>query len=1321
MANVKNFGLIGTGSTVQLGKAGPQVVASGGGFYFKNAAQTLDASIEAASLVASTGNVSLTTGNLVLSNAGVITLGQSGNLSSAAAGVYQFSGTGALIVPSGTTAQEPAASATTGGFRYNSTNSTMEYSNGTTWTTIATGGTAVTAVSVASANGFAGTSSGGTTPALTLTTSISGLLAGKSGALAAAVSGTDIKTVGGNSIIGSGDVGTISVAYGGTGATTLSGYVFGNGTGALTASSTIPTSALSGKIDLTSQVSGILPAANGGTGVANSSTITLGGNIVTGGAFTTSPANALTLTTTGDTNVTFPTSGTLATVGNTVASVSGTTNQITTSASTGALVLSIPTAFVAPGTVEVTTSLKIDGNTAGAFLFSDASSNVASTSAALNGQLLIGSTSGNPVAATLTAGTGVSITNAPGSITIANTGVTSVTAASTTSGLTISNPTVTTTGTIDFALSNELVGLDALSSESQTGFVVRTAAGTYTSSGAITGTAGDITVVNGSGVAGNPTIDLATVTQGSSGNFNKFAVDTKGRVVSNTAVVQGDLTGLLGTYYLPEAGGTMSGSINMGSNQINSLAAPTAATDAANKAYVDAAVAGLTWKTAVQVATTSAGTLATSFAAGSVVDGYTLSLNDRILIKNQVVGSENGIYVVQASGAPLRASDVSVGSTADNYAVFAESGVVNGNTGWVETANPAVVGTNALVFTQFSGAGSFTAGNGLQLVGTQFSLAGPVSIANGGTGQSTASAAFNALSPITATGDLIVGSGANSATNLSIGTTGQVLTVVGGSAAWGTNAFTIDVDGAGTGSVALGSTLSVLGATSRIHTTISGEAITVDIDAGYAGQASITTLGAVTTGTWNASTIAANHGGTGQTAYAVGDILFADTTNTLAKLSDVAAGSYLRSGGVNSAPVWSATTLPNSATTGDLIYASGANTYANLSDVATGNVLLSGGVGVGPSYGKVSLTSAVSGILPSANGGTGVNNAYNITLGGAFTTAGALSTVGAFATTFTMTGATSLTLPTSGTLATVGNTVASFSGGTTGLTPATATTGAITLGGTLATTNGGTGLTAFAANELFYASSTSAMAQSANLSFDGVSTLSVGGASSLTFDGATGTISSTATNGNIVLAPTGTGTVQIGPSGAGLITSDAASSLTITGSTSLLLNSTTSAGTVLGLGATGATITVLTSDNDATGTTYAAAIAAAPTALVNKYYVDNAIATLAQTGTIRAITATVPLNANGTTNIGAVLPAGATILSVKVNVTTADTGATVSIGKAGAIAAYADTNSNDPSSTGLYVAEDYILEASAVQVIATVAATAATAGSSAIVIVSYLF
>lgn len=141
------------------------------------------------------------------------------------------------------------------------------------------------------------------------------------------------------------------------------------------------------------------------------------------------------------------------------------------------------------------------------------------------------------------------------------------------------------------------------------------------------------------------------------------------------------------------------------------------------------------------------------------------------------------------------------------------------------------------------------------------------------------------------------------------------------------------------------------------------------------GWAAFASNGAMKTTSDATGILAAVNGGTGFGSYAVGDILYADTTTTLAKLPDVAAGSYLRSGGVNTAPVWSTTTLPNSATIGDVLFASATNVYSNLADVATGNALISGGVATAPSWGKIGLTTHVSGTLPVANGGTGTTTA----------------------------------------------------------------------------------------------------------------------------------------------------------------------------------------------------------------------------------------------------------------------------------------------------------------------------------------------------------
>ena len=164
--------------------------------------------------------------------------------------------------------------------------------------------------------------------------------------------------------------------------------------------------------------------------------------------------------------------------------------------------------------------------------------------------------------------------------------------------------------------------------------------------------------------------------------------------------------------------------VSMGSQTVSNVATPTVATDAANKGYVDATVQGLDIKASVRVATTAAGTLASSFANLSVVDGVTLATGDRILIKNQAAGAENGIYVVAASGAPTRAVDFNSSTNITSGAfTFVEAGTTLAGTGWVLTTTGVItVGTTALTFAQFSGAGTYIAGNGLTLTGNTFAV-----------------------------------------------------------------------------------------------------------------------------------------------------------------------------------------------------------------------------------------------------------------------------------------------------------------------------------------------------------------------------------------------------------------------------------------------------------------------------------------------------------------------------------------------------------------------------------------------------------------------
>ena len=222
------------------------------------------------------------------------------------------------------------------------------------------------------------------------------------------------------------------------------------------------------------------------------------------------------------------------------------------------------------------------------------------------------------------------------------------------------------------------------------------------------------------------------------------------------------------------------GSVALGSQKITGLADPTSAQDAATKAYVDGLAQGLDVKASVRVATTSAGTLGTSFANGQTVDGVTLVTGDRILIKNQAAPADNGIYVVASSGAPARATDFDAWAEIPGGFCFVEEGTTNADTGWVCTSNAGgTLGSTAVAFTQFSGAGSFTDGNALARTGNQLDwvpdgstlevssdqarikdlgvtaaklangavdlagakITGTLGVGNGGTGQTTAKAA----------------------------------------------------------------------------------------------------------------------------------------------------------------------------------------------------------------------------------------------------------------------------------------------------------------------------------------------------------------------------------------------------------------------------------------------------------------------------------------------------------------------------------------------------------------------------------------------------
>lgn len=161
--------------------------------------------------------------------------------------------------------------------------------------------------------------------------------------------------------------------------------------------------------------------------------------------------------------------------------------------------------------------------------------------------------------------------------------------------------------------------------------------------------------------------------------------------------------------------------VALNSRKITGLLDPTSPQDAATKAYVDAARTGLDAKESVRAATTGSITL----SAPQTIDGVAVIAGDRVLVKNQGTGSQNGIYVV-AAGAWTRATDADANAeVTSGMFTFVEEGTTNGDTGWVLTTNnPITVGTTALVFGKFSSQGEILAGNGLTKTGNTIDVVG---------------------------------------------------------------------------------------------------------------------------------------------------------------------------------------------------------------------------------------------------------------------------------------------------------------------------------------------------------------------------------------------------------------------------------------------------------------------------------------------------------------------------------------------------------------------------------------------------------------------
>ena len=286
-----------------------------------------------------------------------------------------------------------------------------------------------------------------------------------------------------------------------------------------------------------------------------------------------------------------------------------------------------------------------------------------------------------------------------------------------------------------------------------------------------------ITVSGDATGSGTTSISLTLANSGvSAGTTSGVTVNAKGLITGITSLVASDIPTLTAAKIsdfdttvqanrLDEMANPTS-DVDLNSQKITNLADPVNATDAVNKQYADALTNGLDIKDSCLVATTANITL----SGTQTIDGVSVSAGKRVLVKDQSTGSENGIYLC-AAGSWSRSTDADGNDevTAGLF-TFIEQGSVNGDAGFVLTTDdPITVGTTALAFTQFSGAGSVSAGDGLTKSGNTLSadlksnggvviesgelavdlaassITGTLAVSDGGTGATSASAARTAL------------------------------------------------------------------------------------------------------------------------------------------------------------------------------------------------------------------------------------------------------------------------------------------------------------------------------------------------------------------------------------------------------------------------------------------------------------------------------------------------------------------------------------------------------------------------------------------------